>query len=244
MPELTNVDIAVVTVMILLGSLVQGSLGFGAALIALPVLVFIDPVFAPGPLMALGFLMGFLILVRDRSGLDFGEVKIAWPGQIIGIVTAIYILRLIPKERMTFIFGIALLAAVLLTSSKLRVRITPGSLFLTGILSGLMGTSSALGGAPMGILYQNAPGKRLRSTVACLLMVGSGSVLVALFVTGQFGRAEWWATLILLPGSAAGFAFSWPLARYLDARFLRPVVLAFAGTGGVVLVARSLWMYY
>ena len=95
----------------------------------------------------------------------------------------------------------------------------------------------------MGILYQHAPGKRLRSTVACLLMVGSGSVLVALFVTGQFGRAEWWATLILLPGSLAGFALSWPVARYLDAGLLRTVVLVFAGIGGVVLVARSVWLH-
>ena len=243
MPELTNAGIAVVTVIILLGSLVQGSLGFGAALIALPVLVFIDPVFAPGPLMALGFLMGFMILARDRSELDFRGVKIAWPGQIIGIVIAINFLRLIPKDQMSLIFGIALLAAVILTSSKFCVRITPISLFLTGILSGFMGTSSALGGAPMGILYQHAPGKRLRSTVACLLMVGSGSVLVALFVTGQFGRAEWWATLILLPGSLAGFALSWPVARYLDAGLLRTVVLVFAGIGGVVLVARSVWLY-
>ena len=106
---MTNAGIAVVTVIILLGSLVQGSLGFGAALIALPVLVFIDPVFAPGPLMALGFLMGFMILARDRSELDFRGVKIAWPGQIIGIVIAINFLRLIPKDRMSLIFGIALL---------------------------------------------------------------------------------------------------------------------------------------
>jgi len=243
MPDLTNLDIAVATVMILLGSLVQGSLGFGAALIALPVLVFIDPVFAPGPLMALGFLMGFLILARDRSGLDMGGVKIAWPGQIIGIVIALNVLRLIPKDRMTLIFGIALLAAVGLTSSRIRILITPRALFFTGILSGIMGTSSALGGAPMGILYQNEDGNRLRSTLACLLMVGSGSVLVALLVTGEFGPAEWRATLILLPGSLVGFALSWPLSRYLDAHYLRSVILAFAGIGGAVLVARALWMY-
>lgn len=237
---LTSVELLLITLAITTGSLIQSSLGFGSALVALPVLASISPVFAPGPLMAAGVLMGFLILVRDRSELDFQGVKFAWLGQILGIAGALIVMELIPKEEMTIFFGVALIGAVALSTNKFCVRITRRALFLAGTLSGFMGTTSALGGAPLGILYQNAPGKRLRATLACLLLVGSGSVLVALLVSGHFGRAEWQATLLLLPGCIAGYALSWPVARYLDAGRVRVMVLAFSGIGGAFLVGRAL----
>jgi hypothetical protein len=219
---------------------VQCSIGFGKALIALPVLAFIDPVFAPGPLMIGGALSGALVLLRDRSALHVEGVAFAWPGQLAGIGIAALLLQWFPLERMDLLLGITLLAAVLLTGGGLHVEITRRALVVTGVLSGFMGMLSALAGAPLGILYQKETGPRLRSTLSGLLFIGSLSVVVSLWVTGRLGRDEWQATLLLLPGTLLGFAISYRVAPFLDIGYTRRAVLAFAGLGGLALIVRAL----
>jgi uncharacterized membrane protein YfcA len=239
--ELTGIEIALALAAMTVAATIQCSIGFGATLVALPVLAMISPVFAPGPLVLLGIVMGTGILLRDRSELHVEGVQFAWPGQLAGIGIGILFLQRFPVEQMNLLPGVVLLAAVALSGSRWHVGISPRSLLATGVLSGFMGTLSALAGAPLGLLYQKESGPRLRSTLACLLLIGSASTAAALWWSGRIGPPEWKAALLLLPGALAGYAISYRVAPVLDTGYTRRAVLAFASLGGIVLVARTLW---
>ena len=238
--ELTTQEIAAILAIMTVAGAVQGSLGFGGTLVALPVLALINPVFAPGPLVVMGILMGGLILIRDRSAIHMTGVRFALPGQLAGIGAGLAFLCWFPPDHMNLVLGGALILAVVLSGCGLHVLVSPRSLAATGVLSGFMGTLSALGGAPLGLLYQKAPGARLRATLACLLLIGGACTAGALWLSGRLGPAEWKASLCLLPGTLAGFVLSFRAAAILDAGHIRRAVLGFAGLGGVVLIVRAL----
>mgnify|MGYP001335676661 CR=1 FL=1 len=238
---LSPLDIASALTIMTVAATVQCSLGFGAALIALPVLGLISPVFAPSPLIMTAIVMGLLILLRDHSALGVREMLYAWPGQLGGIVVALLFFQWFSSDYTDALLGTALLVAVGLSSQGFHVAITRKSLLATGVVSGFMGTISGLGGAPMGILYQKESGPHVRTTMACLLLSGSISITAALWWSGRIQREEWEATLLLLPASLLGFVLSWPLARFLDSGYTRRAILLFAGLGGIVLLGRGFW---
>jgi len=81
-----------------LGAILQGSVGFGLGLLGVPLLVLIDPVFIPGPLLLLAaFLLNLLISRRERMSIDFASVRWAVPGRILGAVLGAGLLALIPQ---------------------------------------------------------------------------------------------------------------------------------------------------
>ena len=49
------------------GAILQGSVGFGLGLIGVPLLVLIDPVFVPGPLLLAAFLLNLLMSHREHT---------------------------------------------------------------------------------------------------------------------------------------------------------------------------------
>ena len=130
-------------------------------------------------------------------------------------------------------FGIGLLAAPILAP-------TGRTLVAAGVLSGLLGTIAAVGGPPLALLYQDAPGARIRSTISGFFLVGTIVSLVALWLVGRFGAGEFRLALIMLPGMLAGLALSRRTARYVDRGYTRPAVLAVVALTGLAIVVRQL----
>jgi uncharacterized membrane protein YfcA len=97
---------------------------------------------------------------------------------------------------------------VLLSVSGWRIRLTIWALLGAGALSGFMGTIASVGGPPMALLYQDSSGERLRSTMSGFFIFGTLISLVGLMLAGRFGRAEFMASLAVVPGVLAGFGLS------------------------------------
>lgn len=76
-------SIVLAFVIALSGSVLQGSVGFGLGLVGVPLLVLIDPVFVPGPLLLAAFLLNLMISRREHAAIDFKGVKWAIPGALI-----------------------------------------------------------------------------------------------------------------------------------------------------------------
>ena len=109
-----------------------------------------------------------------------------------------------------------------------------------GVLSGVMGTTSAIGGPALAVVYQRRPGPELRSTLALSYLAG---IVIAVGALAAVGRVEgWhvWLALELVPALLLGLWLSFRLAPVLDRGWLRPSVLAFAAISGVVIVGRGL----
>ena len=131
-----------------------------------------------------------------------------------------------------------MLVAVAISISGLRVEPRPVSLVVGGALSGIMGTIASIGGPPLALLYQHAPGARVRGTLSSIFLIGTLISLVALTLVGRFGRDELRLTLALLPGVLLGFVVSRRIASRLDRGYTRRAVLTIATGAGLIVVVR------
>ena len=58
-------------------------------------------------------------------------------------------------------------------------RYRPDNLVAAGAVSGVMGTATSIGGAPMALIWQGHQGRRLRGTMSAFFMVGSAISVAA-----------------------------------------------------------------
>lgn len=237
---LTPAELLIASVVLVLGAVVQGSVGFGIAVLGAPILFLLNPFLVPAPMLIVGMTLPALILIRDRSELDLRGLRWALPGQFTGAVLAGAVVAYLPETGLALVFGLLVLAAVGMSFLGWSPAPTAGNLAAAGSLSGFMATATSIGGPPLALVYQSASGSRLRSTLSSIFVPGGLVALGVLAVAGRFGLAELQAGLALLPAVLVGFWVSGYTARVLDRGWLREAVLGVSGAAGAAAVVRAL----
>ena len=233
-------DILIASVTVLIGSTLQGSVGFGMGLLAAPVLILIEPRFVPAPILLSTFCLTSFLAVREWDAIDVDGLRWAVVGRTGGTILAGFVLAVLPNDWMMLVLGLFVLFGVAMSMSGLKVKPTRLVLLWAGALSGVMGTIASIGGPPIALVYQDAPGARIRATMSCLVWVGTIMSLIVLWLVGRFGETELRLTLILLPGLFLGVFVSRWTAHVVDRGSTRAAVLSVAGLAGLVVVLRQL----
>ncbi len=237
---LSIADIVIVTVVTFVGSTLQGAIGFGMGLLAAPLLILLDPRLVPAPILVCTLVLTLLMSYRERRAMDVRGLRWAILGRIAGTVVAAGILAIAPADTLLLLFGVFILAAVAMSVSGLRFEPTGRALVAAGVVSGVIGTVAAAGGPPLALLYQDAPGARIRSTISGFFVIGTIVSLAALWLVGRFGGGELRLALVMLPGMLAGLALSRSIAPLVDRGYTRPAVLTVVGLTGAAIVVRQL----
>ena len=222
------------------GAAIQGAIGFGFALIAVPVLALVEPGSVPVTVLALSLPMTIGMAVRERAHADRSGFGWLIVGRVVGTAIGIAILASVSPDGLSVVIGVALLLAVAWSIRGIHVVPTPISSVAAGAVSGAMGTTSAIGGPALAILYQRRPGPELRSTLAAVFVVGSLISLAALLAAGEVHVGELVLAAGLLPALVGGLVLGGIVSRRLDGPWLRPSVLAFAAAAGALIVGRGL----
>lgn len=230
----------VASIVVAVGSLVQGGVGFGSLLIAAPLLVLIDPRLVPGPVLVPGLALSLLMAWRDRAGMQLGGVGWAFAGRVPGSVVGALLLTALPESGFELLVGATVILGVVATASGLHAHPTPGTLFGAGFVAGITGTTTSIGGPPIALVYQHHAGDALRGTLSGFFVMGSLLSMATLALVGRFGSQDLALGLLLLPGTVAGYAVSPPLVRWLDRGYTRGAVLALSAAAGAVLLLRRL----
>lgn len=220
------------------GATVQGSIGFGLNVVAAPLLVLIDTRLVPGPALVAAFVLSVLIGARDRGGIDRAGTGWILLGRLPGTVVGAYTVAALSSEGLAIALASAVLVAVGLSAAGWKMRRTVPMLAGTGVVSGLMGTVSSVGGPPVAMLYQDARGQQLRGTLSAIFAVGALMSVGFLAVAGRFGSEELVISATLVPGVVAGFLGSRWTARVVDRRSVRPAVLGMAAGSAVAAILR------
>lgn len=221
------------------GACLQGSIGFGMGLTSAPILALASPAFLPVPLLVTATLMTGLLTVRERR---YGDPRgMGWalvgrvPGSALGAAAVAYL----PVRGLDATFGALILLAVALSTVGWSPGPGRGNLVTAGVLSGVMGTAVATGGAPIALVYQRAGGAQLRGTLSGFFFVGSVMSLLVLAAFGQVGLSELRDAGFLVPPMLAGLALSRYTAPRLDSGKVRQAVLAVAALASAGLLVRA-----
>ena len=222
------------------GATVHGAVGFGLALVSAPILMLIDSRLVPAPLMFCALVLTLLIGHRERRSMDIPGISFALLGRIPGTALGAAALAVFPAREMTLLFGTLVLVAVGMSASGLHIRPRRWALVGAGAISGFMGTTSAIGGPPMALVYQHVSGSRLRGTLSAYFIFGTIISLIALRAVGRFESYEIHCSAALVPGILLGFAISTRLTPILDGRHTRPAVLLVSAAGGLAVILKQL----
>jgi hypothetical protein len=218
-------------------ALLQGAVGFGLGLIAIPFLVYLDFRFVPGPLLVAALTLHLLVLRRDRGGVDPSGLSFLLSGRLIGTLPAAWLLATLPIESTKVLLGGIVLAGAAMGALHAGGNPSRVVLVCAGAASGFMATTAGLGGPPVALIYQHAPGQRLRGTLAAYFIVGTILSLVTLAAIGRFGANEIRLSSFLIPGTVTGYFLSRRAAAYLDAGYTRAAVLTVSALAAVSVIA-------
>ena len=134
------------------GCTIQGVLGFGAGLFAVPILALIAPDFVPGPVLMANPLLCALFAWREHGAIDRAGLRWALIGRVPGVLFGAWALTAVSEDGLGLLFGTLLLIGVGLKVSGVHAARTPWTLMGAGGLSGFMGTSVAVGGPPIALV--------------------------------------------------------------------------------------------
>ncbi len=233
-------------VAVLVGALVQGVLGFGLALLAVPVLAWLAPDLVP-----VGVLVAVLPLVvvsalRERSHVDVRGIGWALVGRLPGGAAGAVAVALLPVRGLQLLVAatvcLAVVAAVRADQHPRPARTGPRrrTLVLAGALSGVGGTTSGIGGPPMAIAFRNSGGSTIRSTLATFFAVGALLSIASLALVGEVTGARLLVGLVLVPPIAVGYLLSGAVRGRVRPATLRAGVLVLSGAAGSALLVVAL----
>jgi uncharacterized protein len=231
---------AVVAVTLVVGAAAQGLVGLGLGLVAAPVTAMLEPRLMPDLLLWLAVVMPMLTLVREHHQIDWRGLAWALPMRVPGTVVGVLFVGWFSARALGVAVGLMVLVSVLLTASTVRVPVNRGTLVLAGLVSGVTGTATSIGGPPMALLYQHRTAEQIRSTLAVYFLLGAGLSLLGLGVTGSLELSTFLLALAMVPFLLLGLVLSHRLARVVPGHRVRGGVLLVCAVSAVVLLAKSL----
>ena len=231
---------AIALLAVLLGSLLQGSLGFGLGLVAAPIVVLIDATLLPVTLIGLSIPLALLIAWRERAALDLGTIRWAIAARFPGAVVGALAVASLGTRSLAIAFALAILVAVGVSLRGPAVRQTPRNLVIAGFVSGVTGTATSIGGPPMAIVLQHRSGPELRAAMSTFNAVGTVASLAMLLAVGELDRRELGVIAVLVPAAIGGFLISAHTNRVLDRGYTRTAVLSLAAVSAVGILIRAL----
>jgi uncharacterized membrane protein YfcA len=193
-----NIDITIVLILsvLFLAALTRATLGFGDALVGMPLLALMVDIKMAAPLMAfLAVIIAISMLIQNWRNVD---LKSAWRlilSSLIGIPLGLLLLKNVPEVYVRWLLGVVLVLFGLynLLQPNLPAVQSRPLAYLMGFLGGILGGAYNTNGPPViifGKLSRWSP-ERFRATLQCYFVPS------AIFIFLGHGIGGLWTTQVL-----------------------------------------------
>lgn len=217
----------------------QGVVGFGIALVAAPVLILVDPRLVPAGMLVVSCVAPWTTLVQEWRHIDWRGLRWSLIGRLLGTGAGVWLVAVLSGDGIGVAVAVLVLVAVAVSISGVHLGINRPRLLVAGVLGGVGGTATAIGGPPMAVLYQHEDGPTIRATLAAFFAVGQVVSLVALLASGVVEARAAWTGAVLIPATLLGALLARRLRHHVDAGRMRPAVLTVAAVSAVALLVRA-----
>jgi uncharacterized membrane protein YfcA len=236
----TPLEFVLLAALVLAAACLQGSIGFGMGMLAAPFIALLDPSLLPVLVIMLAMVVTLIVVVMDRAALDVRGAGWALAGRVPGTVLGAGLVTVMSATVLSWAVAAVVLLGVVVSLRGWRPRVTRTTQAVAGALSGLMGTTTSVGGAPMAIIWQGSDGQRLRGTMSAFFLVGSSLSLVALLLWGAVPPHALVTAAWMTPFAVLGVVLSRFLNRFLNRGRTRAIALGASALGAVTLIATRL----
>ncbi len=244
-PSEFSVDLAlsewlVACAVTLVAALIQGTIGFGYAVLAVPVLSLMDPRLAPVPQILTALPLSVWAFAREWRAVDWRGAVWVLCGRVPGALLGALLLAMSTQRTLDFLIGASVLAAVTLLSTDLRLKRSPWVDGAAGMFGSLSGHVSGISGPPIALLFRDASGPVLRATLGIIFTLGILLTLGLRASTGHISVQDGWVAAALLVPMLIGMRLSRHLHGLVQGRTLRRALLTTSAIAAVGLIGRAL----
>lgn len=222
------------------GAFVQGSIGFGMAVVAAPFVVVWAPDLLPVALLTTSIALPMVQLVHGPREIAWRLLGWALLGRGLLTGVGVWVVATFPVSHIAMLVGVLILLTVVASLTRLRIGARPGNAFVAGALAGVSGTAASIGGPFLALVLQHEAPARLRATLSSFFLIGSSASLAALAAAGEVRATTLLVGALWIPFVLAGYAAAQPARTHLRGGRLRAAVLGFCAVAGVAVIARAL----
>lgn len=219
---------------------IQGTFGFGFAMLAVPLCAMIDPRFAPVPQILLIGLLVFPMAWRERQHIEWQGVLWILIGRAPGTLLGLWLLKTASPRALAFILAGCVLAAVAALATGATIRRTRITEFIAGVMAAIGSVVSSIGGPPIALLYRGAKGPVLRASLSAVFAIGLIMTLLARGLGGEISLLDVQIALVFSPAIGVALWASTRLAHRVDGPWLSRMVLVLASIAAVGLIIRAI----
>ena len=233
-------DFVVAATAVLVGSVVQGSIGFGVNLLAAPFVAIVVPEALPATMTLVALPIAITTVRREHHAVD--RLALPWmlAGALPGTLLGLLIVKHASGESLALVVGSVTLVGVGLSTIVPPLPHRASAAFGAGFLSNVFGTASSVGGPPVALLFQHREGPTARSTLGAFFTTSALMSLIGYVVTDKITEHHVYFALGLAPFMLLGLWTSRHLHVHVDRGWLRPAVLTLSAVAGVAAIVRGL----
>jgi hypothetical protein len=148
-------------------------------------------------------------------------------------------LAIITGAALDVMIAVIVLIAVAIIASGYHVSRHPGTDFTAGVFSGTSSLVASIGGPPLALLYTNAEGETIRSSLAAVFSVGILITVGVRAVSGNITASDLRVAAVLFPALLVGYLLSNPLKDRVTNRQLKTAILVLSSLAAIGLLIRA-----
>lgn len=233
-----------VVLVIFVATLIRSILGFGEALVAVPLLALFLPVTSAAPLAVLvSITVALVIVLQDWHHVDFRSAGWLLAATVIGIPFGILLLTHTNQRIVKTILGVVILLFALHALIKRSAHEFPGSdrllVLISGFLAGVLGGAYGMNGPPLAFYgaLRRWNAQRFRATLQGYFLPASLLGMIGYWFAGLWTKQVNRYFVLCLPFALAAIVLGGVVNRRLHPdRFTRYVHAGLAVIGAVLIV--------
>lgn len=225
---------------IMISALIQTTIGFGMALVAVPFLILIDPQMVPAPVVMIAFVQLSISAWVHKADIQWRPILMATIARVPGTLLAVWLMSISGVEGIKLFIACSVFAAVAISLFKIQAQPNSRNHLIAGFFSGLGGTTTGIGGPPMALLYQHQRSDFVRANLSAFFVIGSLISLIGMAIGGFVTTQSWIYFLYFLPASLIGVWLGMKVKHRLLPEFMRPAILILCSGSAAVLLLQIL----
>lgn len=233
-------DLAIAMAVVAVAAAFQGVVGIGFNVMAVPILLLLNPLLAPVPNLLLGLPLVVSQLMRERGAVDRSGVTWILVGRLPGGLAGLWLLLVLDQRALDATLALIILSLVALMTAGITIPRSRTTEVVAGTFSGIGGIVGAVGGPPVGLLYKDAPAPVVRSTLGVVFSIGMVISIGLRIVGGQVESTDLQVALWLLPAMVIGFRASTRVKDRVPADWIRRGILLISTAASLGLLTQAI----
>lgn len=219
----------VTSLILFVSTFVRSAVGFGDALLAMPLLGLVMGLQVASPVVAFtGFTISLTILCIDRGAIDFESAWRLIVASMAGIPFGLLLLKYAPEHLVKFLLGVVLIFYGIsnLIIPKFPYLRHETYAFPFGLIAGILGSAYNTNGPPVaiyGTMRRWTP-DYFRATLQCYFLFSGVMTIAGHGLAGLWTSLVWHLFLWALPGIGLGIYLGGKVSRWVPQPMFNQII--------------------